>query len=419
MMRRTVIHWFGNNSRRNTPPPFDPADFSPALSTRMLVLQPTPFCNIDCDYCYLPQRSSTARMGLPTLRQAGERLRDDGLAAPQITVVWHAGEPLTVPPAWYEDAFGTLAQALPHGCALAHSIQTNAMLVDEAWCWLFLRHGVQVGVSVDGPPDLHDAHRRTRTGKGTHAQAMRGLAALRAHGIAFHAIAVVTPATFAAVERFADFFEGDRVTELGCNFDETEGGHARSSLAGHEAAHATFLARLLERSRWPGSTLRVRELASAMQLIAQPLPEVRWRGRRWPLNMQVLPFAMLNVAHDGRWSTFSPELLGQPAPAHGDFVFGDVHQAGYLHGAQGEAFRRVWDGIARGIERCERECAYFGYCGGGAPANKFYENGALDSGETLYCRSMVKRPFDVVLGALEASGHSGQSSFKRVEAKSV
>ena len=55
----------------------------------------------------------------------------------------------------------------------------------------------------------------------------------------------------------------------------------------------------------------------------------------------------------------------------------------------------------RGNRACQAACAYFGYCGGGAPANKFYENGDLGSTETLYCRTVLKRPFDAVLAQLE------------------
>lgn len=405
MMQRSVMRWFGSKGTRasvETLAAFDPADFSPGLKTSMLVLQPTPFCNIDCDYCYLPQRSSPARMAMATLRRAAERLRDDGLTAPELTIVWHAGEPLVMPRAWYEEAFGTLAEVLGTGCRLKHSVQTNATLIDDAWCRFFLKHGVSVGVSLDGPADLHDAHRRTRTGHGTHHRVMEGLARLTAHALPFHAIAVVTPASFIAVDRFADFFEALGLTQLGCNVDEAEGGHARSSLTGQEAAHRAFLERLRQRSCQSGGRLVIRELVSAQRLIAEPLAEVQWRGRRWPLNPQVLPLAMINVAHDGRWCSFSPELLGQTAPAYGDFVFGDVGEAGFLSGTQSEAFRRVWAAIARGLEACERECAYFGFCGGGAPANKLYENGSFESTETLYCRSVVKRPFRVMLEAFEA-----------------
>jgi uncharacterized protein len=409
-MVESLIRWWAPKGRSQADPHrasaatlrFDPRDFNPALSTRLLILQSTPFCNIDCDYCYLPNRDSAARMGLATIRLAAQRLLQDGLLGPELTVVWHAGEPLTLPPAWYEDAFNVLHQTLGASCRVSHAMQTNATLIDDRWCTLFQRHGVRVGVSVDGPAGLHDAHRRTRSGKGTHAKVLQGMALLRNRGIGFHAIAVVTPATFAQVDRFIDFFEEQHVSELGCNVDEIEGVNARSSLVGHESAHAVFLDRLLAHSRASDSRLRVRELVNALQLIAKPLPQYTWRGHRWPLNPQVLPFAIIAVAHDGGFCTFSPELLGQSAPMFDDFVFGNVAEHSYLGAARSPAFAGAWDAITRGVALCEAGCAHFGYCGGGAPANKLYENGSLDSTETLYCRSMLKRPFDAVLAQLES-----------------
>jgi uncharacterized protein len=380
---------------------FDPAEFTPPIRTRLLIMQPTPFCNIDCDYCYLPERDSTARMSVATVRRAAERLRDDDLAGAELTVVWHAGEPLTVPVAFYDEAIGVVADVLGATCRVSHSIQTNATLIDDRWCELFKRHSVRVGVSIDGPEGLHDAHRRTRTGRGTHARVLRGMARLRDYGIGFHAIAVVTAATFAHADAFIDFFEEQGVTELGCNFDEAEGSHERSSLVGHESAHAAFVARLLERSRGTTSRLRVRELALALQLIATPLPTYRWHGDDWPDNAQTLPFALITLAHNGDFSSFSPELLGQRSAEFGNFVLGNVAREGFVESAANERFERLWAAIVRGSRACERSCAHYAFCGGGAPINKLYENGDLASGETLYCRTMVKRPFDVVLAGLE------------------
>ncbi len=369
--------------------------------TQLLVLQPTPFCNIDCSYCYLPERSATHRMSLHTVRQAALRLREDGLDGPDLTVVWHAGEPLVMPVSFYEDAFGTIESVL--GRPVLHSLQTNATLIDDDWCRFFLRRGVRVGVSVDGPAALHDRHRRTRQGQGTHAQVLRGLALLRAHAVPCHAIAVVTRETLADADTFFDFFAEQGITDVGCNFDEAEGGHAASSLAGAgaEADHAAFLQRLLQRSLQSDGRVVVRELAAAYRLVAEPLPHYHFAGQHWPRNAQVMPFALLSVAWNGDFSTFSPELLGQRSAPYADFVLGNVHRDSYLQQADTPAFQRLWRAVAEGVQACSRSCAYFSYCGGGAPANKLYENGSFASAETLYCRSMVQRPFDVVLHSLE------------------
>lgn len=376
------------------------SDFTPALCTRLLVLQATPFCNIDCSYCYLPRRDERSRMALDTVALAGRRLREDGLVAGELSVVWHAGEPLVLPPTYYEAAFAALAAELP-GVAVTHAMQTNATLVDAAWCRFFQRHRVALGVSVDGPAALHDRHRRSRGGQGTWARVMRGIQVLRDHGLPFHAIAVVSADTLVdadaegGADAFYDWFAAQGITELGCNFDEAEGAHPVSSLGGHEAAHARFMARLLARSlRGP---VVVRELAAAWRVLREPLPRWRWRDDEWPENTQVQPLALVAVAHDGGFGTFSPELLGQPAAGWDGFIIGRLQQGGYLQALQGAAFARQWQAIRRGLAACQAGCAYFEVCGGGAPANKFYEHGDFAATETLYCRSMVQRPFDAVL----------------------
>lgn len=379
-------------------------DFTPRLQTQLLVLQPTPFCNIDCSYCYLPQRDDRSRMDIHTVRLAARRLREDGLLGAELSVVWHAGEPLVLPPAYYEEAFAVIAEELP-GTEVTQAVQTNATLMSDVWCAFFLKHRVQLGVSVDGPAHLHDRHRRTRQGGGTHAQVLRGMALLRAQGVPFHAIAVVGAATLAEPDAFYDWFAAQGITELGCNFDEAEGPHLQSSLAGHEAAHAAFMARLLERAlRGP---VVVRELAAAWRALREPLPRWQWLEglgqQRWPANTQVQPLALVTVAHDGSFTTFSPELLGQPAPAFGNFVLGHVQHGGYLQALRSDGFARLWSAIASGISACEKSCAYFDVCGGGAPANKFYEHGSFAATETLHCRSMVQRPFNAVLQRAESS----------------
>jgi len=381
--------------------PLSRVGITPAPSARLLILQPTPFCNIDCDYCYLPDRNATQRMSMETVRLAAQRLLDDGLAGAELTVVWHAGEPLAVPVDYYRQAFEIVRRVLGPDSRVTHAIQTNATLIDPTWCELFKQHAVRIGVSIDGPAELHDLHRRTRRGRGTHARVMQGLQQLREHDIAFHAIAVVTRDTLAHADAFFDFFLDNGIHDVGCNFDEAEGKHARSSLVGRETDHAAFLQRLLQRSIVSDGRVVVRELASAWQLVAQPLPQYAWRGRHWPDNAQVMPLALISVTWSGDFSTFSPELLGHRSDEFGDFILGNVTDGSYVEALQSQHMQRLWSAVSAGVEACERQCSYFAYCGGGAPANKWFENGDLASTETLYCRSMIQRPFDIVLDRLE------------------
>jgi len=304
------------------------ADFEPRLQTQLLVLQPTPFCNIDCSYCYLPRRDDRSRMDLDTVRVTARRLREDCLVGDELSVVWHSGEPLAVPVAWYAQAFAVLADELI-GIRVQHALQTNATLIDGRWCDFFRRHQVQVGVSVDGPAFLHDLHRRTRRGGATHAATQRGMRLLREHGVPFHAIAVVTAATLgkpdvdaradadadadAQADAFYDWFVEQGISELGCNFDEAEGVNRTSSLAGLERQHRAFLARLLQRSL--AGPVVVRELAAAWQLLQEPLPQWGWRGCTTGISAAFRPSSW--ASHGRRtttscWATCTGEVSCKP-----------------------------------------------------------------------------------------------------------
>ena len=69
---------------------------------------------------------------------------------------------------------------------------------------------------------------------------------------------------------------------------------------------------------------------------------------------------------------------------------------------EGRKFRSVFADIQAGITLCRKSCAYYGYCGGGAPANKYYENGSFATAETMFCKYSVKLPLEIVLNDLEA-----------------
>src|SRR5215470_16737490 len=87
---------------------------------RLLVLQPTSFCNIDCSYCYLFDRRSRATMSLGTLALVCRRVFESEYLDVSLEVAWHGGEPLTVPLAWYEDAVALMAECSPTALQLNH-----------------------------------------------------------------------------------------------------------------------------------------------------------------------------------------------------------------------------------------------------------------------------------------------------------
>src|SRR3954462_8556578 len=148
-----------------------------------VVMQPTTLCNLDCTYCYLPFRSRTARMSPAVAAAVAASVNPWAAADERFSVVWHAGEPLA-------SGRAALAELMAPFAGVEHHVQTNATLIDDAWCEFFVAHEMRVSVSIDGP-QWCNSQRVDRGGHTAYQKIMRGVGALKRHGIAFSALAVI------------------------------------------------------------------------------------------------------------------------------------------------------------------------------------------------------------------------------------
>jgi uncharacterized protein len=363
----------------------------------LLVLQPTPFCNIDCSYCYLPARQVKRRMTAATIARAAEVVCGSRYVKDRLTVIWHAGEPLVLPIDYYREAFATFARFERPGLEISQDFQTNGTLLDDAWVEFIATTGARIGVSIDGPQPFHDRYRQTRSGRGTHTRVLRAVERLVAARIDFHVITVLTADALSAPDEFFDFYVAQGIRNVGFNVEEVEGPHTKSTLQapGSCEAYASFMRRIMARiNASPPGTLSIREITGAFGMIADAV----LASRR---NQQIEPLGIVSVDVDGNLSTFSPELLGARWPEYGNFLFGNVHEHSLDDVLAHPALLRTHAAIDAGVRRCADTCTYFDFCGGGAPANKLFENGNLSSTETLYCRLTKQVLFDLVLEDLE------------------
>ncbi|HTI79148.1 MAG TPA: cyclophane-forming radical SAM/SPASM peptide maturase GrrM/OscB [Acetobacteraceae bacterium] len=375
----------------------------PTIET--VVIQPTPFCNIDCTYCYLPNRRDRSVMSRDTMRALFERVFAEGWSAPSITVIWHAGEPLVLPPSYYRDAFDLIETLRPPDIGLRHSIQTNGMLITDAYCELLRQYNVGIGVSLDGPRDLHDAHRLTRNRKGTFDRTMAGIRLLQQHGVEFHVISVLTAASLHDPDALVRFYLDSGIDQVCFNVEESEGDHTSELFATDDlrTRFAEFLDRFWRQARETGRFSYIREIDGMLPRILRP--EEAMLG-----NEQVVPFGMLNVACNGDVSSFSPELLGLKNERYGDFVIGNVHTHTLEQMRTSASMQRMAQDIERGVALCRDTCDYFSVCGGGAPVNKLTENGSFTTDRTRFCELTQMVPTDLILDALERMELNGQQT---------
>src|SRR5277367_3122682 len=190
-----------------------------------VVLQPTPFCNINCRYCYLPDRDAKTVMTLDTVGAVFEKIFASGWSSPYLTVIWHAGEPLVLPTSYYQAAFEAIEALRPSGIEVRHCVQTNGMLIDQDWCDFIKKWQIGLGVSVDGPRHLHDAKRVTRSGAGTFDRTIAGIRLLRKEKIPFHVISVLSEAAMNSPEELLNFYLSEGIEDVCFNVEESEGDH--------------------------------------------------------------------------------------------------------------------------------------------------------------------------------------------------
>ncbi len=367
----------------------------------LLVIQPSPFCNINCDYCYLPDRTNTTRMDFDVLRKTMDRVFDSGMVGPPVTLLWHAGEPLAVPIKWYAEAFEIINSYPNADKLIVHSFQTNGTLVNDQWCDFINEHGIEVGISIDGPEHVHDHHRKTRKGEGTFEKTMRGLEILQRNKVPHGVVSVVSDISVDNPDEIYDFYRENNITGVGLNIEEVEGANESSSLddIGGEDRIYRFLKQFYLRNKADGYPLRVREFDAARQNILEPGWSHTPDGTYY--NLEADPLGMINVDCFGNFSSFSPELLGQPTEKYGTFNFGNVLKQSLFDATKNDAFKQVLADIESGNRKCAESCEFWQYCGGSSPSNKYYENGTFDSTETRQCRATVQMPLRIVLDDME------------------
>jgi uncharacterized protein len=153
-------------------------------------------CNLHCDYCYYLKKQSL----YPD--ENSFRMPDDILEEyilqhiqtspdPVINFSWHGGEPTLLGLDYFQKIVQLQRKHQPSRRQIINGIQTNGTLIDEDWCRFLAAERFAVGISLDGPQELHDTYRLTKGGKPTHSQAMRGYELMRQHGIACDILCVV------------------------------------------------------------------------------------------------------------------------------------------------------------------------------------------------------------------------------------
>ena len=158
-----------------------------------------PVCNLNCEYCFYLEKQ--ALFG----PDENYRMSDDVLSAfitnyitsqptPIVEFVWQGGEPTLLGIDFFKRVI-ELQRQFSGTKTISNSLQTNGTLLTDEWCAFLKKHNFMVGISLDGPQDIHDRYRRDRKGKGTFDRVMRGLKLLQKHKVEYNVMACVARET--------------------------------------------------------------------------------------------------------------------------------------------------------------------------------------------------------------------------------
>jgi uncharacterized protein len=158
-----------------------------------------PLCNLNCEYCFYLEKEA--------LFPAGEHYRishavlaafitnyADSQPTPAVEFVWQGGEPTLLGIDFFKKIVEFQRPFAGHK-TIRNALQTNGTLLIDAWCSFLKKNNFMVGISLDGPKEIHDRYRRDRAGKGSFGTVMRGLKLLQKHGVDYNVLASVARET--------------------------------------------------------------------------------------------------------------------------------------------------------------------------------------------------------------------------------
>lgn len=155
-------------------------------------------CNLACSYCFFLAKEalypgSRFRMSDEVLKNYIRQLIE-AHHSPQVTVAWQGGEPTLMGIDFYRRAIELQEKYRKPGMSFENTMQTNGTLLDDEWCRFFKENNFLIGISIDGPRELHDAYRVDKKGNGTFDRVMKGLRLLQKHGVEYNVLTTVNRA---------------------------------------------------------------------------------------------------------------------------------------------------------------------------------------------------------------------------------
>jgi uncharacterized protein len=358
-----------------------------------------PACNLRCSYCFYLEkkdlfgRTQSTRMSDGTLETF---IRDyiGTQDTPEITFAWQGGEPTLRGLDFYRKVL-ELQRAHAQGRRISNAFQTNGVLIDAEWAEFFAENGFLVGISIDGPADLHDAHRVDAAGRGSLAAVLTGLGHLQANQVDFNTLTVVSRANARHARKVYRFLKdiGSRYIQFIPLVERRAKGAAPTRLAGPPGPGPS---RETEVTRWSVSPLAYgdflidvfrewvrRDVGSVfVQTFDNALASWVGAGARLCVFAETCG-RQLAIEHDG--SVYACDHYVYP-----QYRLGNVKEQSFADMLDSNAQRRFGAAKRDTLPTQCRTCEVRFACNGGCPKQRFLHTADGEAGLNYLCAGYRK-----------------------------
>jgi len=380
-------------------PPTAPPAFNVMLKPRGAI------CNLDCAYCYYLSKErlypgSRFRMSSELLETCiGQYI--EAQRVPEVTFAWQGGEPTLMGLDFFRLAVEFQQEYCRPGVRIHNVLQTNGITLDDEWCRFFRKHNFLIGISLDGPRDLHDVYRVDKGGKPTFDHVMAGVALLKQHGVDFNILATVHAANadhplevyrFLRDEVGASFIQFIPIVELDNDTGFQEGDKvAERSVAGRQ--YGDFLIAIFD--EW------VRRDVGRVFVQIFDVALTAWLGQRPGLCIfEETCGTALVMEHNG--DLYSCDHFVEPR-----HELGNIQEISLVEMVGSEQQRQF--GLAKRdmLPRYCRECQVRFICNGGCPKNRILRTPDGQPGLNYLCEgykaffTRIDRPMQIMAAELQ------------------
>lgn len=332
-------------------------------------------CNIQCNYCYFNEKKIGKDVSIMDIGCLNMLIDEFCRRQDFVEFVWHGGEPLLAGLDFYHHVVDLESKWSKKGKKIYNSIQTNGTLIDKKWASFFAKNNFVVGVSLDGPSEIHNILRKTKSDEGSFEKVMSGVFELRKVGVNPSVICCVNSINNKFTKKIFNFLVNSGFKKI--KFLQVQGRDENGELLSHSVSseeYADFIINIFkELIEVDDPDIEIREIESIVNtLLGGDNRECIFAGEC---------YKYVTVYPDG--SIYGCDSL----PKIGEMRFGHISD-GLVSVEHSDNFKKFYARMQDVKMRCA-PCKWYNVCRGGCPQD-YWPNILNKDSQNQFCGSLKK-----------------------------